>query len=165
MDILPDHWATVFVPEMPLLELLARAAILYFGILMLLRVFPRRTGGELTAMDLVLILLITEAASHALGDFSSLTDGLILIVFMMGLNLLVNTLSYRFGAIEKLVSAPPLQIVRDGRVLPRNLRREFLTADELESYLRQNDIDDISEVKEAFVEGEGHITFVTYDRK
>jgi uncharacterized membrane protein YcaP (DUF421 family) len=161
MDILPHDWAAIWALEMPLLELLARACVLYFGILFLLRIMPRRTGGELATMDLVLILLMTEAAAHALGDYSSLTDGLLLILTVMLLNFAVNALSYRVRWLERLVSAPPIPIVLDGRIQRRNMRREFVTEDELESYLRKNDIDDIAKVKCAYVESEGQITFIT----
>jgi len=161
MEILPDSWATVWAFETPLLELLARATVLYLGILLIMRIMPRRTGGELATMDLVLILLVTECASHALGEYQSLGDGLVMIVGVMGLNYVVNALSYRFRWLERIVSSPPIPVVLDGRLQRRNMRREFLTEEELMSHLRKNDIDDLSEVKCAYVEGEGQITFVT----
>lgn len=60
MDVLPASWVEIWALETPVAELLVRAAVLYFGILLLLRVMPRRTGGELGTMDLVMILLVTE---------------------------------------------------------------------------------------------------------
>ena len=159
--LFPDSWHDVWALETPLLELLARAAVLYLGILLILRIMPRRTGGELATMDLVLILLVTECAAHALGDYSSLGDGLVMIMSVIGLNYLVNALSYRFKWIERIVSSPPIPVVLEGKLQRRNMRREFLTEDELMSHLRENDIDDIAKVKCAYVEGEGHITFVT----
>ncbi|HEY4583247.1 MAG TPA: YetF domain-containing protein [Lysobacter sp.] len=164
MDLMPDRWLDVWAIETPLLELLLRAAVLYLGILFILRIVPRRTGGELATMDLVLILLVTECASHALGDYASLGDGLVMILAVMGLNYAVNALSYRFRWIERLVSAPPIPIIVDGRLLRRNMRREFITDEELESHLRRHDIDDLARVRHAYVEGEGQITFVTRER-
>ena len=73
-------------------------------------------------------------------------------------------LSYRIPAIEWLVSAPPLQIVRDGKILWRNMRRELVTKEELMGHLRELGIDDVSEVKAAYVEGEGRISAVRYDK-
>lgn len=161
MELLPDDWGSIWALDTPLLELLVRGGVLYFAILLLLRVMPRRTGGELATMDLVLILLMTEAATHALGDYTSLGDGLFVITTVMVLNFSVNFLSYRVPWMERLVSSPPIPIVLDGRIQRRNMRREFVTDDELESHLRQNDIDDLSQVKCAYVESEGQITFVT----
>ncbi|QXL85177.1 DUF421 domain-containing protein [Comamonas sp. NLF-1-9] len=160
MQFLPTDWSRIFALETPLGELLLRAAVLYFGILFLMRIMPRRTGGELATMDLVLILLITEAASHSLGDYTALPDGVFMILVIMGFNYLVNALSYRVKFIERLVSLPPLQVIRDGRLLRRNMRREFLTEEELMSYLRQQGIDKIDDVKAAYIEGEGKVTVI-----
>lgn len=166
MDLLlPDHWAGLFALETPLLELVLRGVLLYLAILFLLRVMPRRTTGELAAMDLVLILLITEAAAHSLGDYRSLADGVIQILVMALLALSVDFLSHRYAWFRKLTESPPLKIIENGKLLRRNLRREFITLEELHSHLRANDVQDVSEVLCAHVEGEGHITIVKKDRK
>ena len=75
MEFLPQSWPSVFTLETPLLELIVRGTVLYFGILILMRLMPRRTGGELAMMDLVFLLLITNAASHALGAYNAVADG------------------------------------------------------------------------------------------
>lgn len=162
-SLLPKDWAGLLALETPLLELVLRGVVLYLAILFLLRVMPRRTTGELAAMDLVLILLITEAASHSLGDYHSLTDGLIQILVTALLALAVDFLSHRYAWFRKLTESPPLKIIDRGKMLRRNLRREFITLEELQSHLRANDIQDISEVLYAHVEGEGHITIVKKD--
>ena len=151
---------TVFSIEVSIAELLLRGTVLYFGIMILIRILPRRTGGELATMDLIFILLIAEAAAHALGDYSSLTEGFIVIITLVGWNYLLNLLSYHVPFIERLVSAPPLQIIKEGRLLKRNMRREYLTEEELHTYLRKQGIEDVSEVKAAFVESEGQITVI-----
>jgi uncharacterized membrane protein YcaP (DUF421 family) len=161
MKLIPDDWASVFRPETAPVELIARGSALYFGILVLMRFMPRRTGGELATMDLVFVVLIANAASHALGDYTSVADGILLITTLMGWNYLVNALSYRVPLVEWLVSSPPLQVVRDGQLLRRNMRREFITEAELMSHLRQQGIDDVKDVKAAYVEGEGKITAVS----
>lgn len=160
MDLLPEDWTEIFHPEAPLLELLVRGTVLYFGILVLLRIMPRRTGGELATMDLVFVVLIAGAGTLSLGEYTSLADGMIVIATLMGWNYLVNALSFHVPLIERLVSAPPLQVVRDGKLLRRNMRREWLTEDELMGHLRELGIEDLSEVKAAYVEGEGQITAV-----
>lgn len=160
MDLIPDNWASVLALETPLLELATRGVLLYVGILMLLRIMPRRTAGEVAAMDLVLILLITESASHALGDFQTVGDGLVQILVVALLALLVNMASFHLPFVRKLVEAPPLKIVHNGRILRRNMRREFITDEELYSCLRENGISDLAQVRSAHVESEGHITVV-----
>ncbi len=164
MRILPVSWDRVFALETPLLELIARGAVLYFSILILLRLMPRRSVGELATMDLIFALLIAEAAAHALGDYTSVADGVTLIASLMAWNYAVNAVSQKVKLVERLVSPPPLQIVRDGQMLRRNMRSEFLTEEELLSHLRLQDIEDISEVKSAFIEGEGAISVIKKGR-
>ncbi len=80
MKLLPDTWSHLFVLETPLLELVARGTLLYTAILVLFRFMPRRSGGEMALMDLIFALLIVSAVSHSLGDYTSVADGLFLVV-------------------------------------------------------------------------------------
>lgn len=161
MEWLPDNWNGVWTLETPVLELMARGAAIYLGIMVLLRVMPRRTGGEVTTTDLIVILLVAEAATHSFSIYTSVADALVLIATLLALDYSVNALSYRFPAFERLMSAPPLPLVRDGKLLRRNMRREFVTEEELMGQLRAKGIDDLSQVKKAYVESEGELTFVT----
>ena len=101
---------------------------------------PRRTGGELATMDLAFLLLIAEAASNAFGEYTSIADGLILVMVLMGWNFIVNAASYHCRSVENLVSSRPIEIVRNGKMLRRNMRREFVTEEELMSALRQQSL-------------------------
>jgi uncharacterized membrane protein YcaP (DUF421 family) len=94
-------------------------------------------------VDLIFVVLIAEAAAHALGDYTSVADGLLLILTLMAWNYTVNALSYHVRIIERFLTPPPLQVIRNGRLLRRDMREEFLTEEELMSYLRQQGIDDV----------------------
>ncbi|AZI20171.1 DUF421 domain-containing protein [Chryseobacterium taklimakanense] len=165
MKFIPENPADIFIPEIPLIEILLRGIILYFLILFILRVLPRRSAGELGPMDLVFILLLTEAASNALGDFTTLGDGIIMLVVFVICNYGVNYLTYHHGFFRKLFEHRPVQIIKDGRLIYRNMRRELITKDELMANLRENGIEDVSDVKKAFVESEGNISFIKYEEK
>lgn len=165
MDLFPDDWATIFALETPLLELVARGTVLYLAILVLMRFMPRRTGGELAIMDLVFVLLIANAAANALGDYSAVPDGLVLVATFMAWNYALNYLSFRFPFIERLTSPQPLQIVRKGKLLRRNMRREFITEEELMDHLRQEGITAVADVDAAFLEGDGKISVISSKRQ
>ena len=156
-------WVAVLALETPLMELLARGSILYLVLLLFIRVMPRRTGGELATMDLIFVVLIAEAAGRSLGDYTSMADGVVLVAVMMGWNYLLNALSFHSALARRLLASPPLQVVRDGQLLRRNMRREYLTEDELMDQLRREGIDDVAAVKAAFVEAEGKITVIPKD--
>lgn len=148
----------LFQLESSVLALILRGTILYLGILFLIRILPRRTGGELALTDLIFILLITEGASHSLGDYSSLTEGFIVIGTLVFWSFMINVLSYHYPFVEKLVSAPPIEVIKDGKMLRKNMRREYLTEEELLEHLRIQGIEDITKVKKACVESDGAIS-------
>lgn len=164
MKLFPEHLDKIFLPEMPLFENILRGAILYFFILAILRILPRRTTGELGAMDLVFILLLTEAASHALGDFNTIGDGIIMLLVFIICNYAVNQLTYHSAFFRKLFEHEPVQIIKDGKINHKNMRKELLTKDELLTSLRENGIENIDDVKDAFVESEGIISFIKKEK-
>jgi len=160
MELVPSDWSAVFEPDTALFELIARGTILYLAIVALMRILPRRTAGELATMDIILLVLIADAASHALGDYTTIADAIVVIGTIVAWDYLLNVFSFHVPLVEQLVSAPPIQVVRDGELLRRNMRREFLTEEELLSHLRNHGFEDLGEVKAAFIEGEGKITAI-----
>jgi uncharacterized membrane protein YcaP (DUF421 family) len=160
MDFLPPDWLPIFEPDLPLLELIVRGSVLYLVIVAFMRVMPRRTGGELAMMDLIFLVLIAEAAAHALGDFTSIADGIVMIATLMGWNYLLNFSSFHVRLIEGLVSAPPLPVVQEGQLMRRNMWREFLTEEELLTRLREQGYESLDRVKTAYVEGDGKISVI-----
>ena len=155
----------LFFIEKAVPELILRGTVLYLGILLLFRLLPRRSGGETAMMDLIFVLLIAEAATHSLGGYSSVTEGFIVIVTLVSWNYLTNFLSYHFPFVEKLVSAPPIQIIRNGKLIKRNMRREYLTEEELTDHLRLEGIEDVDQVKAAYIESDGKISVLCKTKK
>ena len=150
----------MFQLENSIPELMGRGAFLFILFMVLFRLLTRRTGGELAPMDLVFLLLITEAASNSMGDYNSLADGTVIILTMLALNYITNRLSFALPWFERVMEHKPLQIIRDGQTIPRNLKKEMLTADELMGSLRLNGVDDIAQVRSAWVEGDGRLSVV-----
>lgn len=154
----------MFVPEANLVEAVLRGTVIYFVLLVLLRVIPRRTVGSVGMMDLVVVVLIAEAAGKSMGEYATITDGVVIVATLLAWSYVLNWLTYNVPAIEKLVSPPALPVVRDGRLLRRNMRAEYLTEDELLGQMRLEGIEDLSQVKAAYVESEGTISFVKNER-
>ncbi len=131
--------------------------------LVFMRILPRRTGGEAAHIDLIFMLIVVEAAAHSLGNYTTIPDGLVVILTVLGLNYLLNLLSFYFPGVERIISHRPIDVVHDGKKLPDNMKREFLTEEELYSFLRQNGLSDLSRVKRAVVEGKGKISIILLD--
>ena len=72
----------------------------------------------------------------------------------------LDWLGYRFPLMERVLNPPPLRLIKDGRVIRENLKKKFISEEELMSQLRQQGISDPKKVKEAFIEGDGHISVI-----
>ena len=164
MEWFPDNWADVLLPEQPLFELVVRGAALYLGILLLMRIVPRRTAGEVSVMDLLFVMLVSEGASNSLGGYETVGDGFIVIITFLACSYFVDYLSFKFKPVQRLFEHSSIQIIRDGKIIARNMRREFLSMDELMSQLRALEIEHISEVKKAYIESDGTISAIPYKK-
>jgi uncharacterized membrane protein YcaP (DUF421 family) len=90
--------------------------------------------------------------------YRTLTEGMILVGTLVLWNVLTNWLNYHSRWFERFSEAPPVLLVRNGKLLERNLRREMLTHDELMSKLRQQSVERLEEVRWAYMEGDGQIS-------
>lgn len=146
------------------LELVVRGTAIYWFIFLLFRFVLRRDTGSIAIADILLLVLIADAAQNALaGGYTTITEGMILVGTIAGWNYLLDWLAFRFERIHRLLEPPPLPLVRNGRLLRANLRRELLTIDDLRSKLREQGVDDFAKVKSAFMEANGEISIIRVD--
>jgi uncharacterized membrane protein YcaP (DUF421 family) len=156
MDV---DWRELFDPSTPLIETFIRGTVTYLSLFFLLRFIARREAASVSITDLLVIVLIADAAQNAMADeYKSVTDGIILVATIIFWNLALDWLGYRVPLVGQLVHPAPLELIRDGQEIRRNMAREFVTHEELMSHLRSVGIEDISRVKRAYIEGNGHIS-------
>lgn len=162
MNILSNiNWGDVFLPSTPVLEILLRGTVVYLGLFLLLRLVLKRESGAVGITDLLVVVLIADAAQNAMADdYKSIPDGLLLVATIVFWSYFLNWLGYRFKGIQRFVHPPPLLLVEDGKMLRRNMRRELITEEELLSMLRQQGVDDLTGVKKAYMEGDGQISVI-----
>jgi uncharacterized membrane protein YcaP (DUF421 family) len=155
-------WVHVFGVQTPLLEVFLRGTLTYLALFLLLRLVLKRQVGQMGIPDLLVVVLIADAAQNAMaGGYQSITDGVLLVVVIVGWAYAIDWLGYRVSFVGRLVQPPALPLVQDGKVLRKNMRHELITMNELHSELRRNGIEDLSEVRVAYVEGDGTITVIT----
>lgn len=155
---MPD-WEAFFIPSMSLVEVFLRGTVMYVALLAVLRIFVRRHIGSLSIMDLLLMVLIADAAQNAMGaDYKSITEGLVLCGTLIGWNFFFDWLAYRSPAVRKWLEPAPLPVIADGVLLRRNMRKELLTQDELVSQLREQGVEDYRTVRRAYIEPDGRIS-------
>ena len=115
---------------------------------------------------LLLIVLLADAVQNAMADdYTSVTDGLLLIATIMAWDYLLDWAGSRFSAVGELIHPKPLLLVRNGQLLRGNLRREFVSEEELWTGLRQHGVRDLREVKLAYLEGDGKLSVFRSKRR
>lgn len=159
------NWEKILIPETSLLELVVRGTLMYFALFITLR-FLRRGVGGIGITDLLLIVIIADAAQNGMsGDYKSVSEGIILVSTIAAWDLALDFLGFNSPTIERILRPRPLPLVKNGEILRRNMKRELVTEDELFSQLRQQGILDISEVKEARLEGDGKLSIIKSEEK
>lgn len=162
---MPD-WGTIFALETPIVEILVRGTVVYLAILVMMRIVGQREAGGLGLTDVLIVVLIAQAAAGGLiGDSESVTDALLLVATILMWSVIVDAAAYRWPLIARLLKAKPQRLIADGQLNRRLMRRELLTTEELRSQLRLHGIDDPAEVRLAYLEPNGMISVLRRDRR
>lgn len=152
-------WNAVFVPSLGLFEVFVRGSIMYLALFAILRFIARRQAGQFGPADLLVIVLIADAAQNGLGkDYQSVTEGIALVLTIVFWEYVIDWLAWRFPKLRPLLTAPSLKLIENGRFVEDALRAEMLTKDELMGQLREKEIEDVREVRVALLEGDGRIS-------
>ena len=157
-------WSHLFGFSVPPAEMVIRGTVIYWFIFLLFRFVLRRDIGAIGIADVMLVVLIADAASNGMsGSYDSITDGCLLIATIAGWNYLLDWASFHFPLIRDLVESPPLALIRDGKLQRRAMRQELISASELEAKLREQGIENIQEIKMAYLENDGEISVLRHD--
>jgi uncharacterized membrane protein YcaP (DUF421 family) len=136
-----------------------RGTIMYLALFAILRFIARRQAGQFGPADLLVIVLIADAAQNGLGrDYQSVTEGIALVLTIVFWEYTIDWLAWRFPKLRPLLTAPSLKLIENGRFFEDALRAEMLTKDELMGQLREKEIEDVGDVRLALLEGDGRIS-------
>ncbi len=157
--------APLFAMQTPPLELMLRGTLMYWFLLLVFRFVLRRDPGSLGVADILFVVIVADASQNAMaGEYQTISGGMVLVGTLVFWNYLLDWAACRSPLIHKLTEPAPLQLVKAGRALNRNLRKEFLTREDLDAQLRQAGIDDIRQVRAAYLEGDGKFSVLKYER-
>jgi uncharacterized membrane protein YcaP (DUF421 family) len=157
-------WAGLFAIRVSVAEIVIRGSAIYWFLFLVFRFVIRRDIGALGIADVLLLVILADAAQNAMaGGYQTITEGLILLSVIIGWNVLLDWLSYRFRIVNRFTSPRALPLVRHGRFLLQNLRRERLTAEEVMSRLREQGIAHLRQVRHAYMESDGQISVIRHD--
>ena len=144
----------------PWWEFVIRGVVVYLVLLVLVRLSGKRTVGQFTPFDLLVVMLLSEAVSNSLsGGDQSLAGGLVVALVLVLLNLLMGFITTRTRRAEDFIEGSPVLIARDGQLLTDVLRRHRLGQGDWEKSLREADAE-MHEVRRAFLEADGTISIL-----
>lgn len=148
----------MFQMQAPWWEMVVRAAVIYGALLIFVRISGRRTVGQFTPFDLLVVMLLSESVSNGLaGEENSVTGGIISALTLIAMNIAVAYITARSTKVQTLVEGNAVLIGKDGRLFREVLKRERVPLSDVEQALREADCD-LSEMRRAFLEADGQIS-------
>ena len=145
-------------------ELVLRAVLVYLLILVLIRLSGKRTVGEFTPFDLIVVILLGEAMQNALvPQGESVTGPAIVAATLVSLNWLVAFVSARSKKVDRLVEGEPVVLARNGRYDRAAMRAQNVTDTDVLEAVRRANLSGIKAVRTATLETDGEITIVPKD--
>jgi uncharacterized membrane protein YcaP (DUF421 family) len=157
--------AALHIDVAPLLDAAGSTAVIYLFLISTLRLIGRRQLGQLTVIDLVVILVLGSAVETAMihGN-TSLPVGLVSAATLLILNRLLTLAFLRSPRLSHLVNGGPVLIVNNGKVLEEHLLRAGMTETDLVEALRSRGFDGPADVRAAVLETDGTVSVVAQDK-
>ncbi|HVT40365.1 MAG TPA: YetF domain-containing protein [Gemmatimonadaceae bacterium] len=153
-------WQDMFTVGVPIAEKVLRTIGVYLFLIAGLRLFGKRELGQLNPLDFIVLLLLSNTVQNAIiGNDNSLIGGLIGAGVLFMVNDVLVRLAYRNPRARRLIEGRAEEIVLDGRVVARALQHNLITLEEIEVAARKQGIEHLKDVKCAYLEVSGAISF------
>ena len=144
------------------MDAIVRGLVVYLFLLILFRIAGRRTLGSITNFDFVLLLIISEATQNAMiGNDYSVTNGFLVILTLVGLDIVLSYMKQRFPAMERYLDGLPLILVDQGRPLKDLMHRVRVDEQDILAAAREkHGLERMDQIKYAILETNGMISIV-----
>lgn len=155
-----DTWKDMFVLGLPLLEKILRPVIVYAFLVVCLRLSGKRELVQLNPFDLVVLLTLSNTVQNAIiGDDNSVSGGVIGATSLLLINYLVVRFLYGHNKLEQIVEGDADVLIENGKLRSARLKKELITASQLEAAARKQGFDSLSEVDKCILEPSGTLSF------
>jgi len=157
-------WSWLIDFKVPAWELILRGSLMYWFLFLVFRFVLRRDVGAVGVADVLLVVLVADASQNAMtGGYTSVAEGGVLVATLIGWNLVLDQMAFRFRWAYRFVEPPPLLLIRHGRLLHKHLRAEMITTAELRAHLREHGVESFADVKSAWLESDGQFSVIKLD--
>lgn len=142
-------------------EVVLRTAIVYLFLVAVIRISGKREVGQMSVLELVVILVISDAVQNSMvGENQSIWGGLIAVLTLLGLDYGLKWLTGRSRRLRSAIEGEPRLLVRDGRLLQKALREESIEVDDVYAALREHGLLRVEDVRLAVLETDGSISVI-----
>lgn len=149
----------MFTLGVPVWERIARAILVYFFVVIALRLAGKREIGALNPFDLVVLLFLSNILQNSIiGNDLSITGGLIGAATLLLLNYAVQRFLYDHQSLDRVLEGEATVLIEDGKILHENLKKELVTEDVLIVAVHKQGLLDIADVEKAVLETDGNIS-------
>lgn len=154
-------WADMFQVGLPVLEKVLRPVIVYFFLVVGLRLAGKRELAQLNTFDLVVLLTLSNTVQNAIiGDDNSVLGGIIGAATLLALNYLVVRFLFTHARLDEIVEGTPEVIIEHGQIKQDVLRKELITLPELEVAAHKQGFASLREIDKAVLEPGGSLSFI-----
>ena len=149
----------------PYLDVTIRSAVVYFFMVIALRVFGKKELSQLNTSDVILILLISNAVQNAMvGSDTSLWGGLTAALALFTINYILKKLMFKYKRFGDLMMQKPEILVHNGNIEFNTLSKLSITSEEIQEAMREHGVEHFKDVKLAMLEIDGNISIITGDK-
>ncbi|MEP6943275.1 MAG: YetF domain-containing protein [Betaproteobacteria bacterium] len=159
-------WFNVFGLTMNPLELVVRGSAMFWFLYALFRFVLRRDIGSIAMADILILVIIADASQNAMaGEYKSVSDGMVLVGTIIGWNVLVDWLAFRYVWLRRILEAPMVVLVRNGRINRSALKEQLMCVEDLRAKLRDAGVESVNDVKLATFESNGDFSVIKRKHK
>ncbi|MBA2252429.1 MAG: DUF421 domain-containing protein [Nitrospirales bacterium] len=144
------------------MDAVLRATAVFLFLVIVFRIAGRRTLMEMTTFDFILLLILSEATQNAMiGNDYSVTNGFLVILTLIGLDITLSSIKHRMPAAEKWLDGVPMIIVENGRPLKHLMDKARIDEDDILATARKSQgIERMDQIKYAVLESSGGISII-----
>jgi uncharacterized membrane protein YcaP (DUF421 family) len=147
-------------------SIILRSVVVYLFIVIAIRLFGKKEIAQLSVVDLVFILLISNSVQNAMvGPSTSLEGGLIAAASLFLVNLILKNVVFRSKKASEIIQGHSVMLIYEGKVIKQNVDKSKISMDELEAAVREHGVKGIPEVDLAILEVDGNISVLSHDFK
>jgi len=156
------NYHDLLIPGVGIIEKILRPVVIYFVMIIILRIAGKREMAQLNTFDMVVLISLANAVQNSIiGNDNSLTGGIIGAVALLAINYIVVKFLFNHEKIQHFLEGDPDVLIKNGKIRMKSLKKELITVEELTEAAQKQGIASLAEVERAIIDPNGSLGFIT----